>query len=207
MKVAISETLEALLTEKAKSLGISAQDALRMLAVQWVSDSTQEVPAKAPTGTERYRKGTGRVPEGYRGIPAPAPRRGGDKGEGSSKPSETEKRRKTEARVECPEEIRGSLDTWTLYKSEKRQAYKESGLKQIVKYMVELGPERAAAAVAYSVRNNYAGLVEPNGHASNGSRASPSNRTLGSSEEHRAALAAVGGEVWIAPDYYAKEPT
>lgn len=51
MKLALSGTLEALLEAKAARLGISPQEALRMLAVQWVQGEAPAAPARDPHGT------------------------------------------------------------------------------------------------------------------------------------------------------------
>jgi hypothetical protein len=63
--------------------------------------------------------------------------------------------------VEIPDDIRPAVDAWLAYKAKRRQSYKTAeGLAALVERMVEMGAERSAAAVRWSMSNNYAGLYE-----------------------------------------------
>lgn len=77
-----------------------------------------------------------------------------------------------EPEVPIPEEVREAVELWTAYKREQfRFTYKPLALAALVERMAAMGPERAIAAVKWSMNNGYEGLYEEkkqNGHGRNG---------------------------------------
>lgn len=198
MKLALSGTLEGLVAAKAARLGISTQDALRMLAVQWVQDEPLQVPPRAPCGTravpgETYKEGEAdSTPGTIEQIEQKQPRKAKKLSPKiSSVPPNT------------PPEFLPIVTEWLEYKSSRRQGYTALGASKILKYLQELGPARARAAVDFSIRNRYDGLFEPSRNGG-GSRASPNatRERLVANEEHaqqiREREEAI--EEWIPPE-------
>lgn len=66
-----------------------------------------------------------------------------------------------EPEVPIPEEIREAVELWTAYKREQfRFTYKPLALAALVERMAAMGPERAMAAVKWSMHCGYEGLFE-----------------------------------------------
>lgn len=67
-------------------------------------------------------------------------------------------------KIVIPAGFETAVETWLKYKSEKNQRYKDSGLKVMVKKLVEMSnnnPEMAIKIVEHSMSNNYDGLFPP----------------------------------------------
>lgn len=66
-----------------------------------------------------------------------------------------------EPEVPIPEDLREAVALWTAYKSEQfRFTYKPIALAALVKRMTAWGPERAMAAVEFSMAGGWEGLFE-----------------------------------------------
>lgn len=66
-----------------------------------------------------------------------------------------------EPEVSIPEEIRGAVELWTAYKREQfRFTYKPLALAALVERMAAMGPERALAAIKYSMSGGWEGIYE-----------------------------------------------
>jgi hypothetical protein len=66
-------------------------------------------------------------------------------------------------KVEFPENLEEVIKTWLKYKSEKKQSYKEQGLKTFIKKLTEFSggdPETAMQIIEQSMANNWAGIFE-----------------------------------------------
>lgn len=50
---------------------------------------------------------------------------------------------------------------WMAYKRERREAYKPIGMRAFHRSLCEMTPERIVAAVGFSIRQGYRGLIEP----------------------------------------------
>jgi hypothetical protein len=60
-----------------------------------------------------------------------------------------------------PEDLREAVELWLAYKrQEHRQTYKPMGLRALVERLAAWGPERAMAAVKFSMSNTYKGVFE-----------------------------------------------
>lgn len=76
----------------------------------------------------------------------------------------------TENNIELSNEIKSLFLEWLKYKSEKRQTYKETGLKSfLIKSMNECGgdPEVLRGMILYSTAQNYDGLFKEKKYGSN----------------------------------------
>lgn len=66
-----------------------------------------------------------------------------------------------EPEVPIPEDIREAVELWTSYKKEQfRFTYKPIALAALIRRMAKWGPERAAAAVEFSMAGGWEGLFE-----------------------------------------------
>lgn len=79
-----------------------------------------------------------------------------------------------EPEVPIPEDLRDAVELWTAYKKEQfRFTYKPIALGALVKRMAALGPERAAAAVHFSMSCGWEGVFEEKKSAKGGGDSPP----------------------------------
>lgn len=80
--------------------------------------------------------------------------------------------------VSPPDGYAEIVDLWLGYKRGRGEKYQEVGLKQLYKLLVSLGPERAMAAVEFSIACRYQGIIEQKNGNGNGKPPDP-RRTAG----------------------------
>jgi hypothetical protein len=60
--------------------------------------------------------------------------------------------------AEISEELKSAIETWIQYKKEKKQKYKPTGFKALVKEMIALGDETAIRAINKSMASGWSGI-------------------------------------------------
>lgn len=94
--------------------------------------------------------------------------------------------------------VKDSITKWLIYKKEKKQTYKDTGLntllKKLEKHIAEKGEQSVIDSIEYSIANNWSGIYEPQGKTNKAKVEIPKYSNTNADDALERALARTNGK-------------